>query len=211
MRQAEEKIPATLVGLAVHEIIASMLVDDERTLKQILLSVTMRHHLSRDLLQQIIGYLSTIKTTTNRFKAFPNRKVEYKFGLLSDFSPCKFFDNKVFFRGVCDLVLFEPDQLTVVDFKTSPYTADTFEQYVWQMHVYSWALEKLFGQRTQAQILYVINDKQVDIPQGDNGKIEAWLNTLRTVDKVEDIPSAGKHCLYCGYQRGCDAPAKQPK
>lgn len=44
---------------------------------------------------------------------------EIKMGLTEDLEPCGFFDDKVWWRGIADLVILDGDTARVVDYKTS--------------------------------------------------------------------------------------------
>jgi len=50
---------------------------------------------------------------------------ENKLGLTIDFEPCGFFDKKVWWRGVADIIILQGDTILTVDYKTGKPTPDS--------------------------------------------------------------------------------------
>ena len=52
-------------------------------------------------------------------------KVEQKYGITEDYSPCGFFDNKVWYRGIADIAVIDGTRALAVDWKLGKILADS--------------------------------------------------------------------------------------
>ena len=82
---------------------------------------------------------------------------ENKLGLTVDFEPCGFFDKKVWWRGVADLIILQGDTILTVDYKTGKKS-----QYadLKQLEILALALFKHYPQvkRVKAGLLFLFAD-----------------------------------------------------
>lgn len=51
--------------------------------------------------------------------------VEQKYGVAEDYSPCGFFDGKVWYRGIADVAVVDGERALAVDWKTGKVIADS--------------------------------------------------------------------------------------
>ena len=97
---------ATMYGTAVHKAIEDHLMDGKDI---------------PDQFQQFKPIVSGVA------QAKGDRKCEIKMGIRADFTPCGFFDEDVWFRGIPDVLIVNGDKARVADWKTgkSSRYADT--------------------------------------------------------------------------------------
>ena len=94
-------------------------------------------------------------------KAIPGEKhCELKLGMREDYSPCKFFDTGVWWRGIADLLIIDGDSAFSVDYKTSKNAkyADTK-----QLDLVATALFAHFPQvnKIKSALLFVVSNEMV--------------------------------------------------
>lgn len=120
------------------------------------------------------------------------------------------------FKGIVDLVTTEPwndDSLTLVDFKTSRRELGTIhEDYYFQLLVYAWKYEELYGVRPKWLVVWYLADgvrHYFPVTQEALDKaIERFKSTVYKIENskgVEDYPCS-KHnfCRYGSFKGLCD-------
>ncbi len=165
----------------------------------------------------IRGFLERIE----KFKAnnaVEKQVVEHKFGLDIFGKPTTFFDKRVFFRGVWDLGfnLVKKDVI-LIDHKTGQPSADgKLDKYSKQLNTYAIAGRALFPDMKGAQtaIHYVSTG---ELLWGDyvtaeeiNEKLLDWFVEYLNgcVSNLEEKPTKGWYCDFCGYSGVCPAMKK---
>lgn len=64
-------------------------------------------------------YVKAMQAPLDRLKAMPGDKLcENKLGLTEDLKPCGFFDKRVWWRGIADIIILQDDRAFTVDYKT---------------------------------------------------------------------------------------------
>lgn len=133
----------------------------------------------------------------------------------------KSFDSEVVmndeeFKGIIDLVSREPwndNSLTLVDFKTSRREIGTIhEDYYFQLLVYAWKYEELYGERPEWLVVWYLADgvrHYFPVTQEALDKaIERFKSTVYKIENskgIEDFPCS-KHnfCRYGAFTELCD-------
>lgn len=119
------------------------------------------------------------KSALDTLNQFPGRKLcEYEMGLTENLEPCGFKDPNVWWRGIADLIVLEPDGTArVLDYKTgkSAKYADKG-----QLELMALAIFKHFPEvkRVKAGLLFVIAKAfpKVNFHRDDEPKLwEKWL------------------------------------
>jgi hypothetical protein len=123
--------------------------------------------------------------------AIPGTKhCEYKMGLTEDLEPCGFFDKKVWYRGIADLIIINDQVAHIIDYKTgkSAQYADTK-----QLELMALAVFKHFPtvERAKTGLAFLVCD---DFVKANFTKYEApekWLNWIQETDKLEAAHESG--------------------
>ena len=109
---------------------------------------------------------------------------EYKMGLTRNLEPCGFFDKDVWWRGIADLIVMQPDRAWVVDYKTgkSAKYADTK-----QLELMALAIFKHFPQvkKVKSGLLFVIAQDFVKADFTQHDESIMWMPWLSETIRLE--------------------------
>lgn len=110
---------------------------------------------------------------------------EYQMGLTKGLEPCGFFDkDKVWWRGVADLIILNGESAHVIDYKTgkSARYADTK-----QLEILSLALFKHFPQvkKVKAGLLFVVSQELVKARFDADNAPDYWIRWLEDTFRLE--------------------------
>ena len=111
--------------------------------------------------------------------------VEYKMGLTKELEPCGFFDEKVWFRGVGDLIILDGDTASVIDYKTgkSSQYADTK-----QLELMALAVFKHFPEVTKvkAGLAFVVCEDFVKAKYSVDNAPLFWVRWIEETNRLEN-------------------------
>jgi hypothetical protein len=114
---------------------------------------------------------------------------EYRMGLTRNLEPCSFYDKKVWWRGIADLIVLQGDTAKLVDYKTgkSSKYADTK-----QLEVLSLAIFRHFPQikKVKGGLLFVVANEFVkDEYEADAGDVywQRWLTNTARLEKAFEV------------------------
>jgi len=109
---------------------------------------------------------------------------EIKMGLTKELDACDFFDPKVWWRGVADLLIVDGDDAFLIDYKTgkSAQYADTK-----QLELLSLAVFRHFPEvkRIKAGLLFVVSKEFVQSEYALEGQRDSWLNWFGEINRLE--------------------------
>jgi len=112
------------------------------------------------------------------------RHCEIKMGLTRELDACEFFDPKVWWRGIADLLIVVGDMAYLIDYKTgkSAQYADTK-----QLELLSLAVFRHFPEvkRIKAGLLFVVSKEFVQSSYALDGQQQGWTDWLGVIDKLE--------------------------
>lgn len=116
--------------------------------------------------------------------------VEHRMGLTKDLKACDFFDPKVWFRGVADLLIIDEESAHVVDYKTgkSSKYADTK-----QLELMALAIFKHFPQvqKVKAGLAFVVCEDFVKAKYTIEDAPKFWLRWIEETDRLEAAHRTG--------------------
>ena len=118
-------------------------------------------------------------------KEIPGTKhCEYKMGLTEDLEPCGFFDKKVWYRGIADLLIINDQVAHIIDYKTgkSAKYADTG-----QLELMALAIFKHFPEvkKVKAGLLFVIAKQFVKDNYSVDKAPDLWQKWLKDYDRMK--------------------------
>lgn len=156
--------------------------------------------------KEVPAQFSYMQPALEQLKAIPGEKhCELKLGLTEDLEPCDFFDKRVWWRGIADLVIVDREKKLAysVDYKTSKNAryAD-----IKQLDLVATALFKYFPEveRIKSALMFVVSsefirathtpesiDQYLEKPKQGVARIEAALEN--------DVwnPISGPLCRFC--------------
>jgi len=109
---------------------------------------------------------------------------ENKLGLTVDFEPCGFFDKKVWWRGVADIIILQGDTILTVDYKTGKKS-----QYadLKQLEILALALFKHYPQvkRVKAGLLFLFADDFIKTVYSADSQSTLWTDWVSDVGQLE--------------------------
>jgi len=109
---------------------------------------------------------------------------ENKLGLTADLEPCGFFDKKVWWRGIADIIILQGDRALTIDYKTGKKS-----QYadLKQLEVLSLAIFKHFPQvkKVKAGLLFLFADDFVKADYSQDNQDEAWTPWISEVGQLQ--------------------------
>ena len=109
---------------------------------------------------------------------------ENKLGLTADLEPCGFFDKKVWWRGIADIIILQGDRALTIDYKTGKKS-----QYadLKQLEVLSLAIFKHFPQvkKVKAGLLFLFADDFVKADYLQDNQEEAWTPWISEVGQLQ--------------------------
>ena len=109
---------------------------------------------------------------------------ENKLGLTIDFEPCGFFDKKVWWRGVADIIILQGDTILTVDYKTGKKS-----QYadLKQLEILALALFKHYPQvkRVKAGLLFLFADDFIKTVYSADSQSTLWTDWVSDVGQLE--------------------------
>ena len=126
-----------------------------------------------------------IKPTLDALKSLPGMKLcEYEMGLTKEFEPCGFYDEKVWFRGIADLLIIDGDHAHLVDYKTgkSSQYADTK-----QLELLALLVFKHFPyiKSIKAGLVFVVAEDLVKAAFDGDVQEQAWQRWLPEIQRLE--------------------------
>ena len=140
-------------------------------------------------------------------KEIPGQKhCEHKMGLTEDLEACGFFDKKVWYRGIADLIIINDNLAHIIDYKTgkSAQYADTK-----QLELMALAVFKHFPtvEKVKAGLAFVVCEEFVKSNYDKEKSPEMWLRWVQETDKLaaayeNDVWNAKPNGLcgkYCDY------------
>lgn len=109
---------------------------------------------------------------------------ENKLGLTADLKPCGFFDKKVWWRGIADIIILQDDKATTIDYKTgkSSKYAD-----LKQLELVSLAIFKHFPQvkKVKAGLMFLVADDLVKADYSADTQDELWGPWISDVGQLQ--------------------------
>jgi hypothetical protein len=131
-----------------------------------------------------------IEPSLEKLKGYEGEHLcEYRMGLTRNLEPCGFFDKKVWWRGIADLIILQGDKAKVVDYKTgkSSKYADTK-----QLEILSLAVFKHFPQvkHVKGGLLFVVANEFVkDEFNVEKGSVywERWLTGTARLEQAFQV------------------------
>jgi len=109
---------------------------------------------------------------------------ENKLGLTADLEPCGFFDKKVWWRGIADIIILQGDRALTIDYKTGKKS-----QYadLKQLEVLSLAIFKHFPQvkKVKAGLLFLYAEDFVKADYLSDNQEEAWGPWISDVGQLQ--------------------------
>jgi len=113
-----------------------------------------------------------------------SKHCEIKMGLTKELDACDFFDPKVWWRGVADLLIINGEDAFLIDYKTgkSAQYADTK-----QLELLSLAVFRHFPKvkRIKAGLLFVVSKEFVQSEYALEGQRDSWLNWFGEINHLE--------------------------
>ena len=115
---------------------------------------------------------------------------EFKFGLTKDLKLCDFFDQRVWFRGVVDLVIVDGDEALIVDYKTSK-SARYAEK--GQLELMALAMFKWFPKvkKIRGGLVFVVSNEFVRDTYTIDRQDEMWAKWFAEYAKLEKAVETG--------------------
>jgi hypothetical protein len=128
---------------------------------------------------------ASIEPAIKALKDMPGRKLcENKLGLTVDLKSCGFFDKKVWWRGIADIIILQGDTALTVDYKTGKKS-----QYadLKQLEILSLALFKHFPEvkRVKAGLLFLFADDFVKTEYLADSQSDLWTDWISDVGQLE--------------------------
>jgi|TARA_B100001093_G_C26589204_1_gene910731 hypothetical protein len=131
-----------------------------------------------------LGYLEETLCKIKEIKG--DRLCEYRMGLTKDLQPCGFFDKKVWWRGIADLIVLGDNKAYLIDYKTgkSSRYAD-----VKQLEILSLAMFKHFPKikKIKAGLLFIITKELIkkNFSAGEQDKCwEYWVSNTNDLENT---------------------------
>lgn len=119
-----------------------------------------------------------------KLKELPGEKLcEHKLGLTRDLEPCGFFDKKVWWRGIADLLVIDGNTARVLDYKTGK---DKYAD-LKQLEILTLALFKHFPEVTtvKAGLLFVVHNNFVKESYTRDKEMTMWAKWLPETKRLE--------------------------
>lgn len=114
------------------------------------------------------------------------KECEYRMALTENLEPCEYFDDKVWWRGVADIIIFNPDGKTakVIDYKTGSNTRYADKD---QLELMAMGLFKHFPKlkKLQCGLLYVQCNTLIKETYRIKNEPEMWTKWLKRVDALK--------------------------
>ncbi len=134
---------------------------------------------------------SHIEPALKVLKDMPGEKLcENKLGLTEDLKPCGFFDKKVWWRGIADIIILQDDRALTVDYKTGQKSkyAD-----LKQLEILSLALFKHYPhiKKVKAGLMFLFADDFVKADYSLDQEQELWGPWKSGVGLLEDSVNSG--------------------
>jgi hypothetical protein len=109
---------------------------------------------------------------------------ENKLGLTIDFEPCGFFDKKVWWRGVADIIILQGDTIFTVDYKTGKKSQSADLK---QLEILALALFKHYPQvkRVKAGLLFLFADDFIKTVYSADSQSTLWTDWVSDVGQLE--------------------------
>jgi hypothetical protein len=168
-----------------HLRVAKDIVEPE---SEAMLYGTLVHKAAEDYIKDGIGVpekFAYIAPLLDVLKEIPGDKLcEYKMGLTVELEPCGFFDKKVWWRGIADIIILQGDRALTIDYKTGKKS-----QYadLKQLEVVSLAIFKHFPQvkKVKAGLMFLFADDFVKADYLPDNQEEAWTPWISEVGQLQ--------------------------
>ena len=136
-------------------------------------------------------YVQAMQAPLDKLKAMPGEKYcENKLGLTEDLKPCGFFDKKVWWRGIADIIILQDDTALTVDYKTGKKS-----QYadLKQLEILALALFKHYPhiKKVKAGLMFFFADDFVKDLYTVDQQDELWGPWVSDVGLLEDSVNSG--------------------
>ncbi len=136
-------------------------------------------------------YVKAMQAPLDRLKAMPGDKLcENKLGLTEDLKPCGFFDKRVWWRGIADIIILQDDKAFTVDYKTGKKS-----QYadLKQLEILALALFKHYPhiKKVKAGLLFFFAEDFVKDEYVVDQQDELWGPWVSDVGLLEDSVNSG--------------------
>jgi hypothetical protein len=125
--------------------------------------------------------------------------VEQKLAFRRDLSPCAYFDRKVWYRGVCDVIKLVPPVALIVDWKTGKIVEDATQLALMAQCVFSHYPEI---DRVRTEFVWLKEDATTRQDFKRTEMVAIWNNILPRVAQFENAnktmnfpPKPGPFCL----------------
>jgi hypothetical protein len=109
---------------------------------------------------------------------------ENKLGLTADLEPCGFFDKKVWWRGIADIIILQGDRALTIDYKTGKKS-----QYadLKQLEVLSLAIFKHFPEikKVKAGLMFLFAGDFIKADYLSDNQDEAWGPWISDVGQLQ--------------------------
>ena len=126
-----------------------------------------------------------LKPTLDALKGLPGLKLcEYEMGLTKDFEPCGFKDERVWFRGIADLLIIDGDRAHLIDYKTSKSSQYADRK---QLELLALLVFKHFPyvKSIKAGLVFVVAEALVKAAYETDIQDKAWAKWLPEIQRLE--------------------------
>ena len=126
-----------------------------------------------------------LKPTLDALKGLPGMKLcEYEMGLTKDFEPCGFKDERVWFRGIADLLIIDEDRAHLIDYKTSKSSQYADRK---QLELLALLVFKHFPyvKSIKAGLVFVVAEDLVKAAYETDIQEKAWAKWLPEIQRLE--------------------------
>ena len=108
---------------------------------------------------------------------------ENKLGLTVDLEPCGFFDKKVWWRGVADIIILQGDKAVTIDYKTGKNNYPEIKQ----LEIVSLAIFKHFPQvkKVKAGLMFLFADDLVKTSYDADNQDDMWGKWFSDVNQLK--------------------------
>lgn len=125
--------------------------------------------------------------------------VEQKLAIRRDLSPCGYFDRKVWYRGIGDVIKLVDDVALIVDWKTGKIVEDATQLALMAQCVFSHYPQV---QRVRSEFVWLKEDATTRLDFARDDMVGAWNNIMPRVNQFEQAcatnnfpPKPGYLCL----------------
>ena len=136
-------------------------------------------------------YAQAMQAPLDKLKAMPGEKLcEYEMGITADLEPCGFKDERVWYRGIADLLIIDGNRARILDYKTGKKS-----QYadLKQLEILALALFKHYPhiKKVKAGLMFFFADDFVKADYSSDDQDELWGPWVSDVGLLEDSVNSG--------------------